>query len=85
MYCGLCLLTFGLCAITGSQARLALSVAFWVLLNHKASSLSIPADDLVCLDKTLHCDDSVLTHLAHAHLPSIYNSTCSAGGRCGCL
>lgn len=37
MYCGLCFLTFGLCAITGSQARLALSVAFWVLLNYKAS------------------------------------------------
>lgn len=36
MYCGLCCLSFGLCAITGSQARLALSVAFWILLNHKA-------------------------------------------------
>jgi len=35
MYCGLCFLSFGLCAITGSQARLALSVAFWILLNHK--------------------------------------------------
>ncbi|KAL3145985.1 hypothetical protein ABBQ38_015345 [Trebouxia sp. C0009 RCD-2024] len=37
MYCGLCFLSFGLCAITGSQARLALSVAFWILLNHKAN------------------------------------------------
>lgn len=37
MYCGLSFLTFGLCAITGSQARLALSVAFWILLNYKAS------------------------------------------------
>lgn len=37
MYCGLSFLTFGLCAITGSQARLALSVAFWTLLNYKAS------------------------------------------------
>lgn len=36
MYCGLCALTFGLCAITGSQARLALSVGFWLLMNHKA-------------------------------------------------
>lgn len=37
MYSGLIALTFGLCAITGSQARLALSVAFWLLLNHKVS------------------------------------------------
>ena len=35
IYCGLCFLTFGLCAITGSQARLALSVACWILLHHQ--------------------------------------------------
>ena len=39
VYCGLCALTFGLCAITGSQARLALSIGFWFLMNHKASFL----------------------------------------------
>lgn len=37
IYCGLCFLSFGLCAVTGSQARLALSVAFWILLNYKAN------------------------------------------------
>ena len=35
IYCGLGFLTFGLCAITGSQARLALSVACWILLHHQ--------------------------------------------------
>lgn len=37
IYCGLGFLTFGLCAITGSQARLALSVACWILLHHQAT------------------------------------------------
>ena len=49
MYCGLSFLTFGLCAITGSQARLALSAAFWILLNYKASPSASSRLNLVCL------------------------------------
>lgn len=52
MYCGLSFLTFGLCAITGSQARLALSVAFWILLNYKAS-LTHHASHLML--RRMHC------------------------------
>lgn len=46
IYCGLGFLSFGLCAITGSQARLALSVTLWIVLNHMANVEEAEMDSL---------------------------------------